>query len=201
MSILYSLPAIFIAFSFHEYAHAYVADRLGDPTPRSQGRLTLDPFSHIDIFGFLLLLFAGFGWAKPVQINPTYFKDRKKGEIKVAVAGVCMNLILAFVSYFVLVLLSNFFIIDNTIYNIIYYIYSINIVLAVFNILPIPPLDGSKILLNLLPYNRRGAYYNFERYGFIILIILIITNALDLILYPLINFIQLIITSIVHLIL
>lgn len=188
MTFLYQLLALLIAFSFHEFAHALVADRLGDPTPRQQGRLTLDPMAHIDVIGFLLLLFAGFGWAKPVEIDPRNFKNRKWGDILVSIAGPLTNLIIALIAYIVLAFLSMSASFDNQIIaNILWAIVGLNIGLAVFNILPIPPLDGYHVIKSLFFRYNVKFFWEFERYSFIVLIILIITGIIGRIMNPLMN--------------
>lgn len=188
MTFLYQLLALLIAFSFHEFAHALVADRLGDPTPRQQGRLTLDPMAHIDVVGFLLLLFAGFGWAKPVEIDPRNFKNRKWGDILVSIAGPLTNLIIALIAYIVLAFLSMSTSFDNQIIaNILWAIVGLNIGLAVFNILPIPPLDGYHVIKSLFFRYNVKFFWEFERYSFIVLIILIITGIIGRIMNPLMN--------------
>ncbi|MDI3507832.1 MAG: hypothetical protein PWP55_24 [Clostridiales bacterium] len=188
MTFLYQLLALLIAFSFHEFAHALVADRLGDPTPRQQGRLTLDPMAHIDVIGFLLLLFAGFGWAKPVEIDPRNFKNRKWGDILVSIAGPLTNLIIALIAYIVLAFLSMSTSFDNQIIaNILWAIVGLNIGLAVFNILPIPPLDGYHVIKSLFFRYNVKFFWEFERYSFIVLIILIITGIIGRIMNPLMN--------------
>ena len=149
-----ALPGIIIALSFHEFAHAKIADYLGDPTPGEQGRLTLNPLPHLDPIGFLMLMFASFGWAKPVLISPWKFKrdiTMKKGMLMVALAGPAMNLLLAIAATLILRLYELYYFSPNTemdwfIYYMILYLLRINIVLAIFNLIPVPPLDGSKIL-------------------------------------------------------
>ena len=151
-AVLLTLPGVVIAMTFHEFAHAWMANKLGDTTPKAQGRLNLNPVSHIDPFGFLLLLFAHIGWGRPVEINPNNFtsnKSRETCELLVAIAGPIMNFILAFVFmiiYYAVWLYLNisakWFILTLTIIE--YAIY-VNIGLGVFNLIPIPPLDGSKI--------------------------------------------------------
>ncbi|WKY43870.1 site-2 protease family protein [Eubacteriaceae bacterium ES2] len=138
LSLLLSLPGILLAISFHEMAHGFAADAMGDPTPKLAGRLTVNPLKHIDPLGLLSMLLFRFGWAKPVPINPLNFKDRKKGMIIVSLAGILTNLLLGFLAmatYFIVVPLQN-----EVLMTIIYYIYIYNIVFAVFNLLPIPPL-------------------------------------------------------------
>ena len=166
IALITAIPGILIAITFHEYAHAFVADKLGDDTPRRQGRLTLNPLKHIDIYGMILLLFVGFGWGKPVEINPNNFKRTisiKKGNALVSLAGPIMNFLLAIIFSIILALYLRFgfiFAITNpvghTLALIIRYIISINVGLGVFNLIPLPPLDGSKILVALLPEKARA---------------------------------------------
>ncbi len=167
------VPALIIAFAFHEYAHAYASTRLGDPTPRLQGRLTLNPLAHIDPIGFLMLILFRFGWAKPVQVNPFNYRNREKGYALVSLAGPAMNLILAFVATFLLFAVARWWPMEGLIYFL-QYLVMYNIYLAVFNLIPIPPLDGSKLLFFFLP---RRVVYNYldtvSQYGFFILILLI----------------------------
>lgn len=211
--LIYIIPAVIIALTFHEYAHAFVAYRFGDPTAKNAGRLTLNPLKHLDPIGTLLLIFASFGWARPVPINPLYFKGKRKTKVLwVSLAGPLMNLILAFIAAAILSLLVNR-ILPNTSYvssdslyyflnyivNLIYYLMYINIILAIFNFLPIPPLDGSKILAGLLPDRLADKVFLLDRYGFVILIILLFTNALDIIFNPLIGGLYKIVTTAVGL--
>lgn len=145
MGLLYRLPAVFIGFSFHEFAHAFVANLLGDDTAKSRGRLTLDPMSHIDPLGIIMLILFRFGWAKPVPVNPSNFKNRKKGMLLVSLAGPVMNFLIAFVALLVYALIySKFGSMNRVMYNIFINIYFINIGLGIFNLIPLPPLDGSK---------------------------------------------------------
>ena len=170
------LFAIIIALSFHEFAHAFVAFRCGDTTPKIQGRVTLNPFKHIDAIGFLCCALFGFGWAKPVQIQPMNFRNYKKGNGLTSVAGVIMNLLLAFVGCGFYRGLSLIYV-DNIFFDIImqffYFTYIINICLAVFNILPIYPLDGFKLVENYTKYGNK--YVEFmHRYGSFVLLGLIL---------------------------
>lgn len=185
--VVSSLIVIFVTLPIHEFAHGFVATKLGDPTPRYQGRLTLNPFAHIDYVGALMILFAGFGWAKPVQVNSSNFKNPKVGMAITAFAGPLANIILAFISMLIYNTID-FFAVDTTpvflfyIELLFWFIASINISLAVFNLIPIPPLDGSRLLAAFLP-NR--IYYNlmrYERYFFLILVLLLFSGVLD---YPL----------------
>jgi len=166
------LPGVLIALTLHEYAHGRVADWLGDPTPRYQGRLTLNPLAHLDPLGFLMLLLVHFGWAKPVQVNPMNFRgDRYRGMVLVSLAGIGMNLLVAFTVTLIATLAfsSNA---TGTMVDMIIDIIFINIYLAVFNIIPIPPLDGSQFLAGLL--RRSDLVYSLQRYGFVLLILLIL---------------------------
>jgi len=184
-SLLLSLPGILIAISFHEMAHAYAADAMGDPTPKDAGRLTINPLKHIDPLGFISMLLFRFGWAKPVPVNPNNFKDRKKGMIAVALSGVLTNLLLAFLgmaAYLAVIPLNN-----EILMTILQYIYIYNIVFAVFNIIPIPPLDGSQILVLFLPPKALMTYYKYQRYGMIVIFALAITGLLGIIINPAIN--------------
>lgn len=169
---------LIISITIHEFAHALVADRLGDPTPRSNGRLSLNPLRHLDPLGTIVLLVANFGWGKPVVIDPYNFRNPRRDEILVSLAGPASNIILAFI----LGKLSYFFPIP-------YQFALVNLYLAVFNLLPIPPLDGSKIVLNLLPENSAISWSEaFERYGIFILFLLVFTGILGTIVTPVVQF-------------
>lgn len=189
--LLISFPAIIIALTFHEFSHGYVAYKFGDPTAKNAGRLTLNPIKHLDPLGTLMLLFLRFGWAKPVPVNPFFFTgDRRSKMALVAIAGPVSNLILALISALIMGFMAAFAA-GNTINLIIFrfldQLVLINIVLAVFNLLPVPPLDGSKILGGFLPPALEEKYYRIERYGFLILMLLIISGLLSKILIPLIT--------------
>ncbi|MPW25197.1 site-2 protease family protein [Alkalibaculum sp. M08DMB] len=184
MSILYILPALLISITFHELAHGYVAYKLGDPTAKDLGRLTLNPIKHIDPVGFLSLLILRFGWAKPVPYNPSYFKNRRQGTLLVAIAGPITNIILALLSLIAIALINTSY---SIWYNILEMMFLYNIIFAVFNSLPVPPLDGSKILASILPEKLETFFWKYEKYGYIILLILIFTNVLGMILEPAIS--------------
>ena len=199
MNLIAGLPGIVIAMTVHEYSHARVAYALGDFTPRLQGRLTLNPAAHVDPIGLLMLFIVHFGWAKPVQINPLNFSNPRRDDILVSLAGPASNLIVSFVALIVLVMLAKMDLPLSegvlVVFNLII-IYNINF--AIFNMLPIPPLDGSHILRNLLPYNLARAYEQIERYSFIFLIIIIATPVLSYVFVPLQRFIFGIFRSIVE---
>jgi Zn-dependent protease len=198
LDVVLSLVAAFVAIVFHEYAHGYVAFRLGDPTAREHGRLTLNPLAHIDPIGTLLLplllaLFRSpfvFGWAKPVPINPSYFRNPFRGMLFVAIAGPVTNLSLALVATGVgrlaLAAVSPDALLQKTFLSnlahagffLLGYFVIVNIVLAVFNMIPIPPLDGSRVLAYLLPPGGRRFMLFLEQYGFLILLALILLGGL-----------------------
>ncbi len=198
VSLLFTIPPVIIAITFHEFAHAWMADKLGDETPRMQGRLTLNPLSHLDPVGFVLLMFAGFGWGKPVQIDTRNFNRNvsvQKGEVLVSLAGPVINFILAilFAMIFGAVYMfasSTFF--ASTIGNVIYILLKecviMNIGLGVFNLIPLPPLDGSKIFINLFSYNARRWIMEHEQIFYYIFLGIWITGLAGIIISPIINF-------------
>lgn len=175
-----ALAVVFLTMPIHEFAHAFVAVKLGDDTPKWQGRLSLNPFRHIDYIGALMIILFGFGYAKPVQINSRNFKHQKSGMALCAFAGPAANLIVAFiflVAFNLLAMLRGDFV--GYLVIMCYYIAIINIQLAVFNLLPIPPLDGSKILAVILPNRLYYKLMSYERYMFIILMVLLYTGVLS----------------------
>ncbi len=168
MITLLTLPGVILAMSFHEFAHAFVAYKLGDTTPKEQGRVTLDPIKHLDPIGTFLLIFAHLGWGKPVEINPNNFSkiSKGKGEVLVALAGPVMNFILAFILtiiFYAIIVFGGVEVLTSMaginvasiVLTMIYYAIVVNIGLGVFNLIPIPPLDGSKIFLRLLPWKAQ----------------------------------------------
>lgn len=186
LSIVAALPAIIIAMAMHEYAHAKVADALGDDTPRRTGRLTMNPFAHIDLLGMLMLLLLHFGWAKPVMINPANFKNKKRDDTLVSLAGPAANLVITFISAFVLFFINNHGIdVSSGLYTVISLMVIININFALFNLIPIPPLDGAHIVSNMLSPYWQMKYWQWARYGFLMLILLIYTPFLTWVLIPL----------------
>lgn len=186
MDILISFPGLLIAIIFHELAHGYTAYLLGDNTAKQSGRLSLNPIKHIDPIGFLFMLIFRFGWAKPVPINPTNFKNRKRDTFFVSIAGVVTNFIIAIIAAFVI----NYAPIKNQIlYQVVLTTLWYNIMLGVFNLLPFPPLDGSKVVASFLPAKYEYYFYKYERYFYFILIILIATNMIHKIIGPIIDFV------------
>jgi Zn-dependent protease len=189
------LPGIIIGLSFHEFAHAWMSDKLGDPTPRRQGRVTVNPLAHIDPIGFLALLLVGFGWGKPVQIDPGYYKHRRRDEFLVSIAGVTMNLLLAIIFSIPARWMVKAFsgvAASDLVYNIylmLFYIVSINIVLMIFNLIPCPPLDGWGIITQIFRLDRYSWWYKVYQYGTWILLALIIFNVTDRIITPLVSMI------------
>ena len=165
LSIFLTLPAVIVAITFHEFAHAKAADKLGDTTPRNQGRLTLNPISHIDPFGFILLIFAHIGWGKPVQINPNNFVNSNKSrgycEAMVALAGPVMNFFIAIIACFAYIIIGTvkpeifYSNMGNILMIFLQTLIIVDIGLGVFNLIPLPPLDGEKIFRNILPYNAQ----------------------------------------------
>ncbi len=182
--LLYTVPVILIAITFHEYAHGWVSEKLGDPTPRLDGRMSLNPLKHLDLAGTLCLIFFHMGWARPVRINTRCYKDRRKGIILVSLAGPFMNFILAFLS----LIFCGFFVLwgswDSGFvqagFLLCYYSAQMNIGLGVFNLIPFPPLDGSNVLEQIYP--KVGYFYaRIRPYRTLILIVLLMSGALS---YP-----------------
>ena len=185
ISLLLSLPIVLIALCVHETAHGFAAYKLGDPTARNLGRLTLNPIKHLDPIGFLCMVLFGFGWAKPVPINTRYFKKPKRDMALTGLAGPVSNLLLAllFAVLLRLTIQYGFYLFNGTVYSVIqiFLILGVrmNITLAVFNLLPIPPLDGSRIFLVLLPTDLYFKIMRYERYIYIALLFALAFGLLD----------------------
>lgn len=189
--ILQNFIVLFSAITVHEYAHGMVANRLGDPTAKAMGRLTLNPLAHLDPLGALMMVFCRFGWAKPVPVNPYYFEEPKKDMVLVSFAGPAANLLLAFVVAtvypFLWFFMPSMFGITTFLGGLFFACISVNISFAVFNLIPFPPLDGSKILFALLPNYAYNKLLTYEQYGTVILLILSFTGILGKILGMVIN--------------
>lgn len=183
--LIAGLPGLVIALVIHEYAHAKAADVMGDFTPRMTGRLTMNPMAHIDPIGLIMLLVVRFGWAKPVMINARNFRNWRQGELLVAVAGPVANLIVAFISLLAMAVLFKLGMFSEGVRLVLSMMVLFNINFAIFNMLPLPPLDGSKVLMVLLPGRLAYKLMSLERYSFIILIFLMMTPFLTMILIPL----------------
>lgn len=187
------LPGIIIGLSFHEFAHAKVAELCGDSTPRLQGRVTINPAAHIDPFGFIALFFIGFGWGRAVEINPRNFKNPKRDEVLVGIAGVMMNFFLAIVFMGILKLLITFspqFMygdLGEVLISVLRQVVVINLVLMVFNLIPVPPLDGFNVAAQIFHFRYKEIYYKIYDKGFLILMILILFNITGKILSPLVG--------------
>ena len=184
IEFLYFLPALLLSLAIHEFGHAIVAYKLGDKSQKAQGRLTLSPFAHIDWFGFISIALIGIGWGKPVMVDDRNFKKRGKGNMLVALAGPMFNICLAIVVTIILKLLimtgvttamtaSN---VGSIILNILMLTIEFNVIFGVFNLIPLPPFDGSKVLYYFLPYKAKQWFDKLEQYSFYILIILFITD-------------------------
>lgn len=172
--IIASIPALIIAAAGHEYAHAKAADLLGDPTPRMMGRLTMNPFVHLDLIGSLALIIGGFGWAKPVVVNPTNFKDPRTDDMIVSIAGPMANLVMAFIGYVVMRCLEAANLLSNdSLYLVLFLIVVYNINFAILNLMPVPPLDGSHILMNFLPLKWQIHVARFSMVSLLILIVIL----------------------------
>lgn len=200
VGLLLSAPGVLIAITFHEFAHGYAAYKLGDDTAKNQGRLSLNPLAHLDPIGTLMLLVAGFGWGKPVEVNPRNYTRKmsmEKGEAIVSLAGPLMNFILALVFtliYYAIYKFASIVFISSTVGYIILLLISstisINIGLGVFNLIPLPPLDGSKIIMPFLPYKAKEFFINNEQIFYIVFVLLWITGFAGTIITPAISWIS-----------
>ena len=187
-SMIYRIPALLFAISIHEYAHAQCADSMGDPTARYMGRLTFNPMAHLDPIGAILLVVAGFGWAKGVPINVNNFRNRREGILKVSFAGPAANLFLCFLAALMMALLGRMGMLSDGLYKFLFWMQLYNVWFAFFNLIPVPPLDGSRILSDLLPAKQSWQFNEIvDRYGFYILIALVFTGITSMIINPLAN--------------
>lgn len=186
--LLLTLPAVLWALSFHEFCHGWVAFKLGDRTAAAQGRLSLNPLAHLDLWGTLMLIVFHFGWAKPVPINSRYFKYPRRDIALVSLAGAAGNFLTALVCGILIRLFTPFFQDHWALGQFMYTLLGVNIGLGVFNLIPIPPLDGSKVLAVMLPPSAMRTFFFLEQYGMIIILILVFTNVLPIIMSPIMNF-------------
>ena len=187
-TMIYRIPALLFAISIHEYAHAQCADSMGDPTARYAGRLTFNPMAHLDPIGAVLLVVAGFGWAKGVPINVNNFRNRREGILKVSFAGPAANLFLCFLAALLMALTNRLGLMSDGMYRFLLWMQLYNVWFAFFNLIPIPPLDGSRILSELLPAKQSWQFNNIvDRYGFFILIALVFTGITGMIINPIAN--------------
>jgi Zn-dependent protease len=181
-NLLFMLPALLVGLTLHEFAHGLVAYWLGDNTAKNQGRLSINPLRHLDLLGSLFLLIFHFGWAKPVPINPMHFRgDRQRGLLLVSLAGPVTNLLIAIITAVVWKFVEPG---DNVYAGVLFRLFYINLILAVFNLIPVPPLDGSKILAGLLPAKHSHIIFSLEKYGYIALILLSLTGVIGVVLIP-----------------
>lgn len=195
--LLVSVPGVLIAITFHEFAHGYVAYKLGDNTAKLEGRLSLNPLDHLDPIGTLMLLLAGFGWGKPVNVNPSNYTRKismEKGEALVSLAGPLMNIILSIIFaiiYFAIYKFANVTFLSSTVGTVLMLLISatisINVGLGIFNLIPLPPLDGSKIIMPFLPYKAKQCFRNNEQIFYIIFVVIWITGIAGIIISPAIN--------------
>jgi len=183
--LLFRIPALLITITVHEYAHGAVSFELGDPTPKLEGRLTMNPLAHLDPIGALMLVFVGFGWAKPVGINPSYYRNPRKDIMKVAFAGPGSNLLLCFMATLLIFIMAQLGVRSSGVRQFLYWLQMYNVWFAFFNLVPIPPLDGSKILLELLPGEMAYKYESsIAPYSMYILIALCITGIISIVVAP-----------------
>ncbi len=184
---LYLLPGILLAVSLHEFAHGWVSWKLGDPTPKREGRLSINPLRHLDPAGAVCMLLFRMGWAKPVMINPWYYKNKKAGIVMVSLAGPLMNVLTGAISIFILAWMDvaaytgalEVTAVVETIYIMLYYFSQLSINLAVFNLIPLPPLDGSKILGTFLPDSLMDWFERNSNYCMILLMVALYLGFLD----------------------
>ena len=199
--MVFRIPALLMALTVHEYAHARVADWLGDPTPGRAERLTLNPIAHLDPVGLIMLWLFQFGWAKPVPVNPYCFRNGRQGIMMVSFAGPASNIILAFLSALTLALMAKFHIGSYAAEKLLWLLYAYNIMFAIFNLLPLPPLDGSKILEVLLPAKAAEMFDRMSPYAPFILVGLIYLGVISAITYPLQRLLSFIIHSVISVVL
>jgi Zn-dependent protease len=191
--LILMMPALLLAVTIHEVAHGWVADRLGDPTARLAGRLTLNPLPHIDPFGALAFVLAGFGWAKPVPVNGRNLRRPLRDMALVAAAGPLSNFLVAFVGLVAFALVPRLVgapFVAVPLAGILRYVYTFNLVLAIFNLIPLPPLDGGHFLPYFVPRGSWSLLHQLEQYGPFILLLLVMTGATRYIIGPVVTFME-----------
>ena len=198
------IPGVIIGISFHEFAHGWAAYKMGDPTAKFQGRLTINPAAHIDPVGLVALMFCGFGWGKPVDVNPGNFKDRRKGEIIVSLAGVVTNFLIAIITGFVIKIVLNVgggaFAasgLGEIVVTVLILVIQINLVLMIFNLIPVPPLDGFTVVTEIFNLRYTNLYNTMVRYGYFILLALILFNVTSMIISPCVSGLMSLITNVI----
>ncbi len=195
ISFLYFLPALLISLSIHEFAHSFIAYKLGDKSQKALGRMTLNPLAHIDLWGFVCIALFGFGWGKPVIVDDRNFKNRSRDNMLVALAGPMSNILLSIVFTIILKILMVIGVVDlavsttsgNVLTNMLVLSIQFNVIFGIFNMLPIPPFDGSKVLFYFLPGKYKEIMYVLERYSFIIILVLVFTNISSYIISPIVS--------------
>lgn len=195
ISFLYFLPALLISLSIHEFAHSFIAYKLGDKSQKALGRMTLNPLAHIDLWGFVCIALFGFGWGKPVIVDDRNFKNRSRDNMLVALAGPMSNILLSIVFTIILKILMIIGVVDlavsttsgNVLTNMLVLSIQFNVIFGIFNMLPIPPFDGSKVLFYFLPGKYKEIMYVLERYSFIIILVLVFTNISSYIISPMVS--------------
>ena len=189
--LILQIPALLVAVTVHELAHALVADRLGDPTPRRLGRITLNPLPHIDPLGALAFVLAGFGWAKPVPVSARYLRHPTRDMAWVAAAGPVTNFLVAFVALVALRVLSHVGgpvpFVSESLTGVLFWTYVFNLALGIFNLIPLPPLDGGHFLPYLFPRASWGFIHQLEQVGPLVLILLVLTGATRYVVQPVFN--------------
>jgi Zn-dependent protease len=186
IAALLTFVGVVLAIGIHEFAHAYAATKLGDPTPKMQGRLTLNPIAHLDAIGTLMIVMVGIGWGKPVEFNPSYLKDPRRDAGIVAVAGPVSNILMALVATILVYLFQATPFFDTASAVLIYFI-TLNLSLVVFNMIPIEPLDGFKVVGALLPPHMALQWEETRKYGLYVLLLLLFTGVIDRFMFPIVN--------------
>lgn len=195
IQFIYTLPALLLSLSVHEYAHAWMAYKLGDISQKIRGRLTMDPTKHIDPFGFICIALLGVGWGRPVMVDDRNFKDRAKGTMLTSLAGPVANILLALLLTLVLKVLIIVGAVDlvatskmvEILVSMLLLTIQFNVIFGIFNMIPLPPLDGSKVLFYFLPSKLKPIMYTLERYSFIIIVVLFMTDLSSVIIQPAYN--------------